>query len=109
MEEYKALERSGDAIMENITQRNRTNKNGGDALKVVYKLCYWGRGLAEFVSDVAGIQSRQMNEFPCFTPKYPISAQFGYNFSRQTDSGAGIACFCHSLVTALEFVSDICF
>ena len=42
-----------------------------------------------------------MNEFPCFSPKYLISAQFGYNFSRQTDSGAGIACFCHSLVTAL--------
>ena len=53
MEEYKALERSGDAIMENITQRNRTNKNGGDALKVVYKLCYWGRGVAEFVRFAA--------------------------------------------------------
>ena len=39
--------------------------------------------------------------FHVFAPKYPISAQFGYNFSRQTDSGAGIACFCHSLVTSL--------
>lgn len=38
MEEYKALERSGDAIMENITQRNRTNKNGGDALKLSAKI-----------------------------------------------------------------------
>ena len=36
-----------------------------------------------------------------FVPKYPISAQFGYNFSRQTNSGAGIAGFCHSLVTSL--------
>ena len=35
--------------------------------------------------------------FNVFPPKYPISAQFGYNFSRQTDSGAGIACFCHWL------------
>ena len=39
--------------------------------------------------------------FNVFAPKYQISAQFGYNFSRQTDSGAGIACFCHSLVTSL--------
>ena len=39
--------------------------------------------------------------FSVFAPKYPISAQFGYNFSRQTVSGAGIACFCHSLVTSL--------
>jgi len=38
MEEYKALERSGDAIMENITQRNRTNKSGGDALKLSAKI-----------------------------------------------------------------------
>ena len=37
--------------------------------------------------------------FHVFAPKYPISAQFGYNFSRQTDSGAGIACF--RLVTSL--------
>ena len=40
--------------------------------------------------------------FNVFAPKYPIYAQFGYNFSGQTDSGAGIACFCHSLVTSLE-------
>ena len=33
--------------------------------------------------------------------QYLISARFGYNFSRQSDSGAGIACFCHSLVTSL--------
>ena len=39
--------------------------------------------------------------FNVFAPKYPISAQFGYNFSRQTDSGAGSACFCHILVMSL--------
>ena len=39
--------------------------------------------------------------FNVFVPKCPISAQFEYNFSRQTYSGAGIACFCHSLVTSL--------
>ena len=54
-------------------------------------------------SDVAKnlSQSRQMNEFACFCPKNPIPAQFGYNLSGQTDSGAGIACFCHILVTSL--------
>lgn len=38
MEEYKALEKSGDAIMESITQRNRTNNSGGDALKLSAKI-----------------------------------------------------------------------
>ena len=54
-------------------------------------------------SDVAKnlCQSRQMNEFACFCPKNPIPAQFGYNLSGQTDSGAGNACFCHILVTSL--------
>ena len=42
-----------------------------------------------------------MNEFACFCPKNPIPAQFGYNLSGQTDSGAGNACFCHILVTSL--------
>ena len=49
-------------------------------------------------------QSRQMNQFPCFCPKISDSCsilQFGYNFSRQIDCGAGIACFCHSLFTSL--------
>ena len=39
--------------------------------------------------------------FHVFVLEYPIPAQFGYNLSGQTDSGAGIACFCHSLVTSL--------
>ena len=40
--------------------------------------------------------------FYVFAAKYPISAQFGKYFSRETGSGAGIACFCHSLVTSLQ-------
>ena len=28
-----------------------------------------------------------------FAPKYSVSPKFGYNFSRQIDSEAGIACF----------------
>ena len=54
-------------------------------------------------SDVAKnlSQSRQMNEFACFCPENPIPAQFGYNLSGQTDSGAGNACFFHILVTSL--------
>ena len=45
--------------------------------------------------------------FHVFAPKYPISAQFGYYFSRQTDSGAGIACFCHSLVMSLLLMRSV--
>ena len=59
-------------------------------------------------SDEARIL-REMKELTCFATNYPISARFGYNFSRQTDFEAGIACFCPSLATSLVITTIFVF